>query len=113
MQVPWRTAKPHTLDQRTIHKNLHFTNSITHSLTHSLARLFRQLAMAPGVIFEIEIASPAGVIVKHWTHSCFEQQVAVWLRSQRVSAALWDSELSRTDSGSDLGYPSPTEVYDS
>ena len=42
------------LVQRTMHKNLHFKNSITR-------RWFRQLVMAPEVIFGSYIASPAGV----------------------------------------------------
>jgi hypothetical protein len=27
------------------------------------------------------------MIGKHWAHSCFQQQVAVWFRSQRMAAA--------------------------
>jgi hypothetical protein len=50
----------------------------------------------PEVIFGIIIASPAGVIVKHWIHSCFQQQLAAWLRSQRVNVAPWYSAPSTT-----------------
>ena len=46
-------------------KHLHFKNSVT--------RLFRQLVMAREVIVE----SCCLVQVKHWIHSCFQQQVAV------------------------------------
>ena len=45
--------------------NLPFNNSVTHSLT----RLSRQLAIVPGVIFQSEVASPAGVSVQYIRHN--------------------------------------------
>jgi hypothetical protein len=35
-------------------------------------------------------------IVKRWIHSCFQQQLAAWLRSQRVNVASWYSAPSTT-----------------
>ena len=35
-------------------------------------------------------------IVKHWIHSCFQTQLAAWLRSQRANVASWYSAPSTT-----------------
>ena len=79
------------LVQCTIHKNLRFKNQ---SLAGFCVGSWSWAA--PEVIFgsEIQIASPASVDGQHSTHPCFQQQVAVWSRPQRMSAASWYSAPS-------------------
>jgi hypothetical protein len=63
-------------------------------MKNSIARLFRQLVMAREVIFESRTASPARwcvIIGKHWAHSCFQHQVAVWFGSKRTGVVSWYS----------------------
>ena len=42
----------------------------------------------------VKLPSPAGVSGQHPIHSCFQQQVAVWFRSQRMNVASWYSAPS-------------------
>ena len=86
------------LVQHIIHKHLHFKNPITHSLTHSLTCLSRQLVLVRGVIFESEIASPAGVIAQGTIHKHLQTSRIQSLTYSLVSTAgigawsnLWDS----------------------
>ena len=67
------------LVQCTIHKNLHTSRMNSNRSLVSTGWPWR-----PEVIFErSDCPSPAGVSGKrkHWTHSCFQQQAAVWLSS--------------------------------
>ena len=77
--------------QCAIHSTLLFKKSITQTYS---------LVSAPGHgawsnLWD-ENCLALSAIVKRWIHSCFQQQLAAWLRSQRVNVASWYSAPSTT-----------------